>query len=601
MANTNLSLVGLDFEKVRDNLKEYLKRSESPFKDVDFEGSNIAHLIDVLSYNTYLNSFYLNMIASEMFLDTALLRDSVISHAKELNYVPRSYVSAQARVSFYITPSSSLDTLPIPKGTTFTTKVGSNSYTFSTSETTYHVANSTGYINVSNLAIYEGTYTSDTFVYDYSNTQIRFVLSDNTIDTRSLTVAVYENNGANIYSYTRATTFLDKDATSQIYFLQAAENGQYELIFGDNIVGRRPSSGSVILAEYRTSSGALPNGSGNFTIDGPVSGQANISAITTVDVARGGGEAETLASIKYNAPRSYQNQDRAITPSDYENILIANFPEIQAVSAFGGEDADPPQFGRVFISTDIVGSDGTSVQDKNRFLEFVKTRCAIGIEPIFIDPEFLYLDIVCDIQYNTNVTNMLPDSIGSIVRTAILDYNTTYLENFKKTYRHSRLQELILASTPSVLGVDLHAYPNKRISPQLNTNYTKILYFGFALDKFYSLATMSEDYIRSSVRAVYSSKFTYNNSTCTLQDDGNGNLAIYRIGNDGSSIFIKNTGSVDYSAGIVRIVDLNVSDYTGGSIHVHVNPVNIDVSASRNTIIKISSSDIEINVTPVRE
>jgi len=601
VANTNLSLVGLDFEKVRDNLKTYLKRSESPFKDVDFEGSNISHLIDVLSYNTYLNSFYLNMVASEMFLDTALLRDSVISHAKELNYVPRSYISAQAKVSFYVTPTGAVDTLSVPKGTSFTTKVGSNSFTFTTSEASFYTANSTGYINVNDLTIYEGSYTNDTFVYDYSNTQIRFVLSDNTIDTRSLTVAVYENNGANIYSYTRATTFLDKDATSQIYFIQAAENGQYELIFGDDVIGRRPRSGSVILAEYRTSSGAFPNGAGNFTIDGPISGQANISLITTVDIARGGGESESLSSIKYNAPRSYQNQDRAITPGDYENILLANFPEIQAVSAFGGEDADPPQFGRVFISTDIVGSDGTSSQDKNRFLDFIKTRCAIGIEPVFIDPEFLYLDIVCNIQYNTNVTNMLPDSISSIVRNTILDYNTTYLENFKRTYRHSKLQELINTSTPSIVGVELNAYPNIRISPTLNTNYTSTLYFGFALDKFYSLATLSEDYIKSNVKAVYSSKFTYNSSTCTLQDDGNGNIGIYRTDTAGNSVFVKNTGTVDYDSGIVKIVDLNISGYPGSAIHVHVNAVNIDVSASRNKIIKISSSDIEVNVTPVRE
>jgi hypothetical protein len=601
VANTNLKLTGLDFEDLKSNFKNYLKRSDSAFKDVDFEGSGINQLIDVLSYNTYLNSFYLNMIASEMFMDSAILRDSIVSHAKELNYVPRSARSSLAKISFTITPSSPIDSLLIPKGTSFTSKIGSNNFTFTTSESTTVLANSTGYINVTNLEVYEGSYISDTFVYNVSETDQRFVLSDPFLDTRSITVIVSENEGANVFVYKRASSFLDQTSNSQIYFLQAAENSQYEILFGDNIVGRKPQNGSVITVEYRSCSGDISNGASVFVLDGPINNQSNVSTITTVQQARGGGLAEPIESIKFNAPRAYQNQDRAITPVDFENLLLSNFPEIQAVSAYGGEDADPPQYGRVFISVDVTGGNGSSQQDKNRFLEFIKARATIGIEPVFIDPEFLYLDIVATIRYNTNVTTMSTGTIDTLVRTAILDYNSVNLENFNRTLRISKLIEQVNKVTPSILGVDLYAHPNKRIRPFSGINYSTTLYFGFALDKFYSLATSSEDYIKSQVKAVYSSKFIFEGSTCTLQDDGTGNLGIYRLNSDETSTFIKNVGSVDYDTGIVRIVNLNVSSYSGSAIHVHVNPVDRDIPATKNTIISISESDIDITIVPVKE
>ena len=221
MANTNLKLTGLDFNELKTNFKEYLKRSDSPFKDVDYEGSNVNQLLDIFAYNTYMNSFYLNMVASEMFLDSATLRDSVVSHAKELNYVPRSYRSSEAKVSFSVTPSTSLDALLVPKGTTFTTKIGSNSYSFATDTSTVLIANSAGSFNANNISIYEGSYYTDTFVYTSSNTEQRFVISNPTVDTRSISVIVLENGGANSYSYIRATSFLDQSANSQIYFVQA--------------------------------------------------------------------------------------------------------------------------------------------------------------------------------------------------------------------------------------------------------------------------------------------------------------------------------------------------------------------------------------------
>lgn len=602
MANTNLKLVGLDFESLKNNFKEYLKRSDSAFKDVDFEGSNISQLLDVFAYNTYINSFYLNMVASEMFLDSATLRDSVISHAKELNYVPRSYRSADAKVSFSVTPSSSLDALVIPKGTSFTTKIGSNNYTFSTDSSTVLLANSSGAFNANNLTVYEGSYVVDTFVYSTSNTEQKFILSNPTVDTRSISVVVLENGGANSYSYSRATSFLDNEANSQIYFLQAAENSQYEIIFGDNVIGRKPQNGSVIVVEYRNCNGELPNGASIFTIDGPIQGQSNISSITTEQVARGGGVSESLQSIKFNAPRHYQNQDRAITSTDYENLLLANFPEITSVSAYGGEDADPPVYGKVFISVDVNTGEGASLADKSRFTEFLKRRSPIGIEPEVIDPDFLYVEVSAKVSYNTNVTPMTASTLSTLVRGSISSYNQTSLDGFKKTLRYSKILNAVSNTHSSIVGAFVDITPFKVFIPTISTPYSAVIEFGFPLTTKFVIS--EDDGISSTIPAIRSTHMTKGGRDVFLMDDSNGKLGLYTTDSNNTQILLETVGSVDYLSGKVIISNLNISSYvpaSGPHVHLYAQPDSPDITSSRNTILTIRDGDVEVEVTAVKE
>jgi len=601
VSNTNIKLVGLDFDSLKNNLKEYLKRSESPFKDADFEGSNIAQLLDVLSYNTYLNSFYLNMVASEMFLDSATLRDSVISHAKELNYVPRSYRSAQANISFSVTPDTSLDVLVIPKGTSFTTKIGTNNFTFSTDSSTVLVANSSGSFNANNITVYEGSYFTDTFVYSTSNNEQRFVISNPTVDTRSITVIVLENGGQNSYTYTRATSFLDQTSNSQIYFLQGAENSQYELIFGDNVIGRQPQNGAAIVVEYRNCSGELPNGASVFTVDGPINGQSNISSITTNTVARGGGVPESINSIKYNAPRHYQNQDRAITAKDYENLLLSNFAEIQAVSAFGGEDADPPVYGKVYISVDVNTGEGASISDKERFLTFLRDRKPIGIEPEIIDPDFLYVEVLCNIEYNSSVTTMLPLTMETLVRNTISTFNSTYLNNFNTTLRFSKLLEEIDNTSPSILGAQLRLSPFKLFIPTPGTSYSTVINFGFELSKQFVIS--EDDSIYATIPAIRSTHFVKEGRTVYLMDDSNGVLGLYTTSDD-RSVKLESVGTVDYASGRVTIDDLIIDSFTQASgvhAHLYATPISADISTIRNTILSIRDADVDVQALPVKE
>ncbi len=281
MANSSINLVGLDFSDIKNNLKDYLKRSDSPFRDYNYEGSNISAFLDLLAYNTYLNNFYLNMVASEMFLDTANLRDSIVSHAKELNYIPQSFKSAIARVGFTITPSTALGSIVVPKGTTFTSRIGSNNFTFSIADNITVNANTVDGKFYVTTNIYEGAYTSDSFVYS-SNSDIKYVLSNQTVDLSSLTVSIVSGTGATPVEYRQANSYLGLTPTSNVFFLQAATNDQYEILFGDNISGRMPLAGSVVVARYRACNGELPNGSAVFNIDGPVQNQANITPISTI-------------------------------------------------------------------------------------------------------------------------------------------------------------------------------------------------------------------------------------------------------------------------------------------------------------------------------
>jgi hypothetical protein len=600
MANNSVDLVGLDFSQIKANLKSYLKRSDSPFKDVDFEGSNISSFIDVLAYNTYLNNFYLNMVASEMFLDTAQLKDSVVSHAKELNYVPRSYTSAQAVVSFVVTPTTSLSSLVVPKGTSFTTRIGSNNFTFSTEELQVFNANTDGKFYV-NTAIYEGSFLTESFTYTPANTAQRLILSNPTIDTSSLSVVVYENNGANSYIYTRASSFLGVEANSQVYFLQAAENDQYEIIFGDNVIGRKPAAGAVISTEYRVCSGAQPNGARTFDIDGSISGQSNISITTTINAATGGAVSEDIKSIKFNATKHYQNQERAVTVDDYESLLLRNFSDINAVSAFGGEDYDPPVYGKVFVSVDMKAGEVASAADKQRYYSFLKPRCSVSIDPVFVDPKYLYTEVYANVRYNTNVTTLKQNDIKTLVSSAVSSYNEANLDGFKKTLRYSKLVEDINSAHSSIISCDVYTSPFKIIAPISGEIFKEVLEFGIPLTTEFTISY--DDIVRAPIPAVRTTVLEKDGKSCYVKDDGNGILGLYTLQGVESETLLSTVGTVDYNSGKVTFTNLNIDSYipaSGTHVHVYVVPVEKDISSLKNQILTIRDPDIQVEVVSLK-
>ncbi|MEI7675065.1 MAG: hypothetical protein WCI60_05045, partial [bacterium] len=350
MANSSISLTSLDFADYKNSLKTFLS-SQNQFKDYNFEASHLNVMMDLLSYNTYMNAYYMNMIGSEMFLDTAQLRDSVVLKAVELNYTPRSFRSAYAQVNLSISdvPNNPV-LLTIPAGTSFTGKAGSNSYTFSTNQNLVVQASEDGVFYANNVDIYEGTPVTDTFVIkpNVGADNQQFILSNPTIDTKSLTVVSIENGGANVIPYFLSTTLLDIKETTPVYFLQGSDNSQYQIIFGDNVVGRKPLDNSVVSVSYLVTNGQLPNGISIFSPNGTIGG--GTANVATISAAKGGDISESIESIRYNAPRYYSTQERAVTTTDYETLLRVTYPEIQALSVYGGETTTPPQYGKVIIS-----------------------------------------------------------------------------------------------------------------------------------------------------------------------------------------------------------------------------------------------------------
>lgn len=595
MANTSVSLVGLDFNTIKNNLKNFLK-TNTAFKDVDFEGSNINVLLDVLAYNTYLNGYYTNMIASEMFLDTAQLRDSIVSHAKELNYLPRSFVSAIASVNVAITPvSTAVTSVVVPKYTSFTSRVGSNTYSFTTNET-YVLTESNNGVFSTSFDIYEGIAVSETFVVDRSNTIQRFVLSNPTIDVDSINITVYEDSGQTELDYTQATTLIGLSNTSQIFFVQAAENLQYEVLFGDGIYGRQPKNGSSAVIRYRAASGEAPNGASLFSSDGSIDGHSNV-VVTTVSTATGGSIAENNESIRFNAPRRFQAQDRAVTSSDYEILLKTRFPEIQAISVYGGEDAIPPQYGKVFISVDTANAEGVSSVNKTIYKNYIQERSPLTINIEFIDPEFMYVDVVTNVKYSTVRTAKTTSDISSSVKAAISLFSLDNIEDFNSTLYFSKLVKKIDESDSSILGNDTSLRLIKRIQPLINVNQE------FDLDFQNELAV--DPFIRSEVTdvsygyTITSSAFTFSNVTCVLVDDSLGNIYIGTRDQQNIRI-LKRVGNVNYATGYVQIIGLNISAFQGPYIKIYARTLNKDLISTKNCILTIDLLDVKVTATGVK-
>lgn len=592
----------LDFTTIRTNLKNYLKQ-QAQFQDYDFEGSNLAVLLDLLAYNSYLNGFYLNMIGSEMFLDTATLRDSIVSHAKELNYTPRSYTSAVANIRVRLTVAdNNVSSVVIPRGTKFTgSGTASGIFTFSTDSALVVYRNND--IFEANVNIYEGYNVQEKFVATADNDQ-RFVISNAKVDTDSFTVTVFGSQSeASGNVYTLATSLYGLTSNSEIYFLQGAENNKYELVFGDGIFGKQLSTGNIVQVDYRIATGATVNGTSNFT---PVSAIAGyVATVTAVNsVASNGSEEESAESIKFNAPRHFQTQERAITNDDYKTLLLSNFSNIKSLNIFGGEErTDTPSYGRVFISPISQEGNILSDNDKQAIVEYLKQRSVFSINPVVIDPEYTFLVLNVSVNYNVNLTTNSIDTVNALVRTTINNYSNQNLEAFTKNFRGSRLSTNINNTdtvTNSIISNEITSlFMRKDLKPSLLSAFSATLDFNNPL---FDPRIDSTGNALIHDRVVYSSLFTYNgNSGSYLQDDGKGNLVIISTSSTTKSLAATGVGTVDYDTGIVRIGGVVLSNYSGSSFRVYAKARNKDIFCTKNTVLSIDDAELTVNSIAVYE
>lgn len=596
----------LDFFEAKEQLKTFLK-GQSKFLDYDFDGSNMNVLLDILSKNTFQNNFYTNMAFSEMFLDSAQLRDSVVSHAKELNYLPKSIQSSKATLFVEFTNVAEVtgdgNPLPsyikIPKYTKFTGRKAGQSFNFMTLQDYTVFPDVNDLYCLTDIEIFEGKLVQEEFTVTSDDKQ-RFILSNKNADTSTISVKIRENT--NILS--KKEEFIKKDgifgikAADKVFYIQPAQDDKYEIDFGRDVFGEQPKAGSVVEVSYLVSAGAESNGIQSFFVQSITwDGKTYDTALTTVSKAIGGTAEESIESIKRFAPKSIQIQDRAITENDYEILLKNKFPQIQTVAVYGGEDLDPPRFGRVIVSVDVNNAEGSSENDKIAFANYLKERSPLSIEPIVISPEFMHVSIDSKIFFNVETTDKSPNAVRSDIITNILSYSDTSLNQFAKTMRYSKLLSAIDSADANIISNDTKVRAIIELLPSTTaSNYTVNFKNELLRDRLVSLNY--KDY----TPAIYSSIFTHDTDQGFIQDNGEGVLRIVKTATDGSFIILhQNIGTVDYTTGKINIVNLAIPSYVGSALKFFANVKSSDIKAPKERIISIRSSDVNITVIGTKD
>ena len=585
MANIS-PVTNLDFFATKTALKTFLKNQDR-FADYDFEGSNMNVLLDVLSYNTFYNNYYYNMAISEMFLDSAQERNSIISHAKELNYLPRSRRSSMATITLNINAVQDSNYFTIPANTSLSGKCGNTTFSFLTDKTNTAIRNTnTDTFTITGMQAFQGRLMSETLSVSDS------ILSNSWIDTRSLYVTV---NGV---EYVQKSDIFGISATQKVFYLQPEEDGKYSLQFGQNTFGAQPETADVIVATYRICNGADADGVKSFTIAQNIGGASSISTNVTVP-STGGFLSETIESIRTFAPKALQVQDRAVTKSDYEVLLRNRFPNIQAISVYGGDEVIPPQYGKVIISVDVTGGQGAADFEIADFKEYLKDKTPLTIEPVFVAAKFLFIDTVVNVVYDANITTKSAAQIRSEVIASIVAYQTTNLNDFNKTLRQSRLSATLDALDNSIISTDIFAQPIIEIKPTLSIVQNPAFSYESTLVQPYPFDATTG--FSSFKPAIKTTKFTIEGSLVTLQDDGKGSIMAVTAGTTVEGVFKRNVGTVDYSTGAIKLSNLIVDSYEGDAIKFTANTINKDVKSPKDRIISIRNQDITVNVTQLTE
>ena len=484
-ANSSIQMTDLDFNNIKNNLKTFLQ-SQDILKDYNFEGSALSTLLDVLAYNTQYNAYYLNMVANEMFLDTALQRDSVVSQAKLLNYTPRSSIASQATVNFTVNQVSDAS-LTLPKFTPFMSEsVDGINYNFVASDS-YTTAVSANTAVFNNVILKQGIPGTVSYVVDSTqNPKFIFQIPDVNVDTTTLSVSVQKSSSNNSTTvYTPASDYLTLNSDSTVYFLQEGKGGKYEVYFGDDILGKKLIDGNIVRMSYIVTQGVSAFGANNFTLMGTVSGYANTSVQPLV-AATQGSEKESLSSIKFQAPKSYSAQGRAVTKEDYITLIKQNklgYP-IEAVSVWGGEENDPPVFGQAFIAIKPTGGYLLTDTQKQRLIEdVIKPISVITVEPTILDPDYTYIKVTCNVLYDSKKTNRSAQQIQTLVKNAVYAFASSTLNTFNSTFVQSDLINTIKNLDYSIIACEISIDVQKKFLPNLTTPTTYNLYYGSPLEK----------------------------------------------------------------------------------------------------------------------
>ena len=592
---TKLEISELDFDGIKDNLKTFLSQQDE-FTDYDFEGSGMSVLLDTLAYNTHYLAYNANMLANEMFIDSADLRSSVVSKAKQVGYTPTSTTASTAVIDVLVNNASGAS-LTLSRGTKFTTTVDGQSYSF-VSNANVSITPTDGVFKFSNLSITEGSYLNYKYTASTSDIDQRFIIPNDNVDTTTLTVKVQESSSdSTTNTYTLATGITGLDNTSKVYFLQEVENGRYEVYFGDGVLGQAIADGNIIILDYVTCNRDAPNGATTFSLSGSIGGFSS-ATITTVSNASDGSGPESIASIKYNAPRDYGTQDRAVTAEDYKVLVKSLYANAQAVQVYGGEDAEVPHYGKVFISIKAKSGSNLTVATKESIVTSLKSYAVASVRPEIIDPETTFIILTTDFKYDSDKTTKDVSTLRTNIRNAIATYNNNTLESFVGVFRYSKLLQAINDADTSILSNITTVKMYKNFTPTLSEALKYTLSFNNALHNPHSGHNASAGGI------ITSTGFKISNDSSTsehfLDDDGAGNVRVYYLSGTTRLYTSSTYGTVNYTTGEVVLTSANITSIsnvdgaTSTQIRVTVIPSSNDIVPVRNQVLEIDTANSSV-------
>ena len=596
MAQHRLDISELDFENIKSSLKRFLS-NQTQFKDYDFEGSSMAVLLDLLAYNTHYLAYNANFVANEMFMDTAQLRSSVASLAKLVGYTPNSARAPIADLKLVINDATG-STVTIPAGTKFSSSIDGLTYTFVTVGD--HVVQPIdGVYTAQSLNVYEGTYVSYNYTFDSSDIDQRFLIPSDRADSTTIKVAV-QNSASDVTTatYNKATSITELNGDSKVYFLQEAEDGQYEIYFGDGVIGKKLADGNIISISYVVTNKTEANAATTFSLQGSISGFTDVT-ITVNSSAQGGAEPESIQSVKQSSANFYASQDRAVTVEDYKTKTKQLYANVQSVSAWGGEDNDVPFYGRVYIS--ILPTSGSNLTEstKSRIITDLKKYSVASVTPVIVDPEITNIILRSSIKFDAGATTKVADAIKSDVITTITNYNANTLQSFDNMFRHSKMTGLIDDTDESILSNVTTVQLRKSFTPTIGSSQKYSVAFSNALYNPHSGHASDGGGILSS------SGFKIDGNTTDvfyLDDDGNGNVRRYKMDGSARSYANATQGTIDYSSGLVEINSLNVSNIenirgaASTVIEITVKPNSNDIVPIRNQVLDIDIANSSVTV-----
>jgi len=595
MANHKLNISDLDFDQVKTNLKTFLQ-SQSEFQDYNFEGSGLSIMLDVLAYNTHYLAFLANMSTNEIYLDSADIRNNIVSLAKMIGYTPSSPRAPRADVDIVVNNASGTS-ITMNKGTVFTTTVDNTQYQYVNNEE-ITITPADGVYRFSNCTLYEGTLVTFKYTVDSNDTDQRFVIPSTKADTSTLKVSV-QNSAVDTTksTYTFASSYSNVDRTTKAYFLQEVEDGKFEVYFGDGITGAKVNDGNIVILEYIVSNTTESNGANSFTLSGNIGGFTDVT-ITTNSASQGGANSETSDSIKFNAPLAYAAQNRAVTTSDYEVFVRNLYPNALSVSAWGGEDDETPIYGVVKISIKPLSGSTLTTATKADIVSQLKKFNVASVRPEIVDPDITNVILNSTVRYDAKATIKTAETLKSQVITAVTNYNTNTLQRFDGVFRYSKVSGIIDDVDESIVSNITTVKMRKNFTPTLSTSARYDIYFRNPFYHPHAGHNANMGGILTSTGFTVSG----NVNEMFLDDDGAGNVRRYYLDAGVKTYANTEQGTINYTTGQITLNSLNitaVSNIRGAAataIELTVIPNSNDIVPVRNTVVEIDISNSTFTV-----